>query len=262
MLCFVRKYQQRVKRLVLRLPLGCVKVLGLLLICSTILGVSQVAAQVKDDIVFGVKGGVSASTMSGVAKMVYSRPIYSGYTMDENPTLSPLLTVFISPSFRNSRVRFLAELSYIKQGVSVKYNDINSLRYTLDFKYETLSIGTYLKYYLYKGLNAGLGGDISFVLSPQGIEYKSNHEDIYGPDLDIQQGMRNSFTGRTNVALGINLAYEFSNNITVEASYHYGLTDAVRTEVNDYKFIEVMNRLQRVQLTVGYIFSTDGFSFR
>ena len=99
---------------------------------------------------------------------------------------------------------------------------------------------------------------VGFNLTPNNLFYTSNGEDMYGPDLETQQLMRNVIKGRTNVSLGFGLGYQFLNMIYVDARYYLGVSDIIETMPNNYNFKEVKNNSWGVQLTVGWAIVSTG----
>jgi len=108
------------------------------------------------------------------------------------------------------------------------------------------------KAYIFRGLNPGTGPRIGFNLSPGDIYYTSNGEDQFGPDIRIQQQMRDVSTGRINFSAGVSAGYEFDFGISIDVRYYYGITDVIETSVNNFHFIENHNNSNALQFTIGY----------
>jgi hypothetical protein len=64
--------------------------------------------------------------------------------------------------------------------------------------------------------------------------------------------MRDVLKGRANFAFGISLGYELANGISFDASYYFGISDVVETEINNFHFIENRNMSRVIQLMIGY----------
>jgi len=65
--------------------------------------------------------------------------------------------------------------------------------------------------------------------------------------------MRDVIKGRTNFAPAVGIGYEFSNGLTLDARYYYGISDVIETEVNNFHFIENKNASRSLQITIGYV---------
>ena len=144
---------------------------------------------------------------------------------------------------------------YSQQHSQFKYDDIDELVYQIDFKYQYLGLSTFLKLYPLSdnagGLHIAVGPQLNFNLSNERIFYDSNRPDI-GPNLQIQQNLRDVLKGETVFSLGFGLGYEFPFGVNIEARYYLGLADVIETQANGYFFIENDNRSQVIELTVGY----------
>lgn len=84
------------------------------------------------------------------------------------------------------------------------------------------------------------GMSVAFNASPRDIYYRSNKPEL-GPDLQIQENLRNTLTGRTNIA------FVYGGEITwrwlgISYTWRDGMSDVIRTEANPYYMQEVENR--------------------
>lgn len=200
----------------------------------------------------GIKAGAGYSGISDLSKMLVSESYYTGYTFTNKGVASFTGGLYINYKFKESISAFYAEVSYSRIGNILHYSDVNNLEYDLEIKYDYINIDFWYKAYLVSGLYIGVGPRIGFNLTPGGLYYTSNGEAIYGPDIRIQQQMRDVLKGRTNFALGLGLGYEMPFGLAIDARYYFGISDVIETEVNNFHFIENKNSSHVLQITIGY----------
>lgn len=200
----------------------------------------------------GIKVGAGYSGITDLSKMLVSESYYTGYTFTNNSKVSFTGGLYFNYKFKESISAFYSEVSYSRLGNILHYSDINELEYDLETKYDWINLDFWYKAYLFTGLNVGVGPRIGFNLTPGALFYTSNGEDIYGPDIRIQQQMRDVLKGRTNFSLGLSLGYELPLGLSIDARYYFGISDVIETEVNNFHFIENKNTGHVLQITLGY----------
>lgn len=215
-------------------------------------------AQFDVDLTYGVKGGGTWSKISNLPEMIVSEDYYTNYSLKGKPRWGATAGLFLNYKFPDTRIALQPELMYTMQGGDLEYSDIKGLNYTMEFKYNYIALTSLVKVYVAGGFNVGAGPVLSFNLTPNNIEYKSNQADFgFGDDIQTRQALRNVIKGKTDFALALNLGYEFENGLMIDARYNLGLTDMIETQVNGYKFIENSNKSSVIMLTVGYAFNFD-----
>ena len=206
---------------------------------------------------FGLKVGAVNTSVSDLSKVLVSESYYTGYTFKNSPQWGLTGGIYINNKFPGSISAIYAELSYSPLNNVLHYSDINDFRYDFKLEYQYISIELWYKAYVLNGLYFGTGPRLGFNLTPGGIYYNSNGEDLYGPDIRIQQQMRDVLKGRNNFSFVIGAGYEFSFGISLDVRYYQGLNDVVTTEVNNFNFIENRNISRVFQFTLGYTFPYD-----
>lgn len=201
---------------------------------------------------FGFKSGVTYSSISDLSKVIVSESYYTGYSFNNKGKWGYTGGIFLNNKFEETISAIYTELSYAQLGNVLHYSDVKGLNYDITMKYQYVNWELLYKAYIYKGLHIGFGPRMGFNLSPSALFYKSNKEDLYGPDIRIQQQMRDVLKGRTNFAFGITTGWEFEGGFSFDFRYYYGLSDVVETEVNNFKFIENKNNNSYLQFTIGY----------
>lgn len=214
-------------------------------------------SQMAENLTYGLKAGANYSEIANIPELIVSEPYYQGYTLESNPKIMPTFGFFINYKFPYTRIALQPELNYSMEHSSVEYSDINDLQYTIDLKYNYLQVNSLVKFYPISGLNIGIGPQLGFSLNPSNLHYKSNQEELYGPDLTTQQILRDNIKGRTNFQLLFNLGYETNFGLFMDVRYALGLSDAVETHANSFNWIENENRIQNIQITIGYAFNFD-----
>ena len=160
--------------------------------------------------------------------------------------------LYLNYKFRESISAFYSELSYSRVGNKLHYSDINDLKYDFTIQYNYVNLELWYKAYILERFHLGAGPRIGFNLSPGALYYTSNGEDLFGPDIRIQQQMRDVLKGRINFSLGVSAGYEFTFGLSIDARYYYGISDVMETEVNNFHFIENHNASRVMQITFGY----------
>lgn len=202
---------------------------------------SPVRSQYFDDekyLCFGIKAGASYSSIGNIQSMIISESEYKNYTFKENWIVNPYASLFINYKLPETVVALEGGLSYYQIGSKNKYSDINGLDYDLKFQYDYIGLEGYVRTYYYKGFNVAVGMRVGFNLNSNNLKYTSNGEDLYGPDIKIEQSMRQILKGKNNIAAGIILGYESPKGWLVDLSYHHGLDDVIETQSNSFNFIE------------------------
>lgn len=200
----------------------------------------------------GFKAGTVYTTITDLSKVLVSESYYTGYTFENSGLWGFAGGLYVNYKFSESISAIYAELSYGRVGNKLHYSDINDLNYDFVLKYNYLNLDLWYRIYFLKGLSLGAGPRLGFNLTPGALYYTSNGELIYGPDIRIQQQMRDVLKGRMNVSLGISAGYEFQFGLSIDARYYYGINDIMETEVNNFHFIENSNASRVIQITIGY----------
>lgn len=218
-------------------------------------------AQYSSNIMFGAKVGANYSGISNTGAMLVSESYYSGYSLKEKDRFAGTAGIFVNYKFDGTIMAIQPELCYSRSSGALNYSDINNLNYNVDFNYDNIRLSFLAKAYPFAGFNIMVGPSLGYNLTPSGIFYTSNGESIYGPDLNTQQQLRNVLKGRPDFGIIAGIGYEFYFGLSVEASYTFGMSDVIETQINGYRFIENSNKAHSVQLTVGWAISSDGTNF-
>jgi len=200
----------------------------------------------------GFKAGAVYTEISDLSKVLVSESYYTGYSFENSGEFGFAGGLYMNYKFKESISAFYAELSYSRLGNKLHYSDINDLNYDFIIRYNYINLELWYKAYLYEGLYFGMGTGIGMNLTPDALFYKSDGEDLFGPDIRIQQQMRDVLKGRTNFSLGIGTGYELPLGLSVDLRYYYGLSDVMETEVNNFHFIENKNAGRMFRITLGY----------
>jgi len=215
------------------------------------------SADNTSDLQFGFKAGAVYTNISDLSKVLVSESYYTDYTFENSSMFGFSGGIYLNYKFEGSISAIYAELSYSRLGNKLHYSDINDFSYDFTVKYNYFNLDLWYKTYLFGAFHLGAGPRIGFNLTPGNIFYASNGEDLYGPDIRIQQQMRDVLKGRANFCLGVGTGYEFSFGLSIDARYYYGLSDVMETEVNNFHFIENNNTSSILQLTLGYLIPYD-----
>jgi hypothetical protein len=208
----------------------------------------------KDDknLDFGIKFGTVYTKISDISQTLVSESYYTGYSFKNDFTLGFTGSIYINYKLEESISAIYSEISYCRLGNKVHYSDINNLNYDFTSKYDYINWELFYKAYVFKGLHLDIGGRLGFNLTPSNIFYTSNGEDRFGPDIRIQQQMRDVLKGRANFSAAVGIGYEFDFGLNFDLRYYNGFSDVMETEVNNYHFIENKNMSRSFQFTMGY----------
>jgi len=205
-----------------------------------------------NDMQFGIKAGTVYTKITNLSKVLVSESYYTGYTFENSDVWGFTGGVYLNYKFEGSVSAIYSEISYSRLGNKLHYSDIDDFNYDFIVKYDYLNLEIWYKAYIIQGLYLGAGPKMGFNLTPGGLYYTSNGEDLFGPDIRIQQQMRDVLKGRTNFSLGVSIGYDFTFGLSIDVRYYYGISDVMETEVNNFHFIENNNASRVIQVTLGY----------
>ena len=127
-----------------------------------------------------------------------------------------------------------------------------------------MNVGLFFKYYPVDRLYIGVGPYVALNVTSDAIEYSSNGEQVaaetglyFEPDIVQQKFLKESLQGKNYFQTLFGVGYEFDNGIVVGFKYHLGLSDALETKENGFRFIENKNKTNAFSLSLGYSFDFD-----
>jgi hypothetical protein len=200
----------------------------------------------------GVKFGTVCTKITDFSETIVSETYYTGYSFENPYSWGFTGSVFINYKIEGSISAIYSEVSYSRLGNKLKYSDVQNLHYDLSLRYEYINWELFYKAYFIPGLHLGIGSRLGFNILPNNLFYTSDGEANFGPDITVQQQMRDVLKGRANFSVGIGLGYEFDFGLNIDLRYYNGFSDVVETEVNNFHFIENKNLSRSFQFTIGY----------
>jgi len=138
----------------------------------------------------GFKAGAVYTNISDLSKVLVSESYYTGYTFENFNEWGFTGGIYLNYKFEQSISAIYSEISYSRLGNKLHYSDIYDLTYDFIIKYDFINLELWYKAYIFKGLHLGAGPRMGFNLTPGALYYTSNGEDLFGPDIRIQQQMR------------------------------------------------------------------------
>lgn len=223
--------------------------LFIMLLLSTL----SLSAQLEDDkFYYGFFAGVTQSQISEVQTTLI-RPIFpvETYSTRIDPLRGFTAGAVVYYRFEKSKFAIQPEISYASQGGIFHYEDIEELQYDMQFNYSFLNITPMVKFYTVHGLYASVGPQLGIIINRSSLTYTSNQPD-FGPDLQIQQSLREVLKGNNHVGIVLGAGYDTPWGLNINARWVYGLSDAIETQANGFYFIENKNPASSFQLTLGY----------
>lgn len=214
---------------------------------------SALFAQPDDDAWFyGFQAGATQHRIQGVESTIIPMGFAEDtYTTTIQPRLGFTGGLFVYHRFYKSRFAIQPEISFSSRGGDFLYTDIRDLEYAINFKYQFVSLGTLVKLYPAGGLHFGVGLQASFNVAPDRLTYASNRPDL-GPDLQIQQSLREVLSGRNDIQFLGAIGYDFPFGLMVSGRYVLGLSDVIETGANGFNFSETVNNASGFQVTIGW----------
>jgi hypothetical protein len=229
-----------------------------------ILFTTLVLAQNDRQITYGIFAGGIYSKMDNLPDVIVPKGIYSGYSFDEKSKFGGMGGVFINWKYPNAKLSIQPEISFSFQSTDLKYNDVKGLNYKINFGYQNINTGVLLKFYPIERLYIGAGPFLGLNITKDAITYTSNGATIgatsgvfFQPDAVVQKSLRESLKGNDHFYFMFATGYEFLNKMTVGARYSLGMTDALSTEENGFRYSENKNRISGFSLYFGYLFDFD-----
>jgi len=214
---------------------------------------NNISAQLEaEKFYYGFTAGISYSKIGDVQTTLI-RPVFptETYSTTTNPLLGFTGGATIYYRFEKSKFAIQPEITYSAQGGNFHYEDIEELTYDINFNYGHLNITPMVKFYPVHGLYASVGPQLGIVIDRSALTYTSNQPEL-GPDLQIQQSLREVLKGNNSVAVVLGAGYDMPFGLSVNARWVYGLSDAIETLANGFYFIENKNPPSNFQLTLGY----------
>lgn len=201
---------------------------------------------------YGFMGGASYSSIGDIQTTLI-RPIFpeGSFTATNKRKVGALVGGFVYYKFKDSKLAIQPEIYYAQLGGQFGYEDIEGLTYDIGFNYGYMNISPILKFYTVHGLYAATGMQLSLILDRSSLTYNSSQPEL-GPDLQIQQSLREVLKGNSKVAFVLGAGYDTPFGLNVNARWSFGLSDAVETLANGFYFIENKNLSSSFQITVGY----------
>ncbi len=207
----------------------------------------------EDTWYFGFRAGAGYGSLGDIRSTIIPEAFAAEtYETATEPVIGFHGGVFIYHRFYKSRFAIQPSVDFGVGGGDFTYTDINELDYRIGFNYQYVSIGTEAKVYPMAGLHFAAGMEIAFNVASDRITYTSNMPDL-GPDLQIQQSLREVLRGSNDVRFLVGAGYDFEFGLIVDLRYRLGLTDTLETLANGFSFIENMNRSSGFRATVGWI---------
>lgn len=226
-------------------------------LCTLLLALGLAAnlgAQPEQDVWFyGFKAGITQHRINNIDITIIP-DVFSEetYQTEHLPRLGFAGGLVFYHRFYKSRFAVQPEILFASRGGDFHYTDVRDLDYTVSFNYQYVNLGALAKVYPAGGLHFGLGAQVAFNVSEDKLTYTSNMPEL-GPDLQIQQSLREVLVGSNDINLLGQVGYDFHFGLMVEARYVLGLSDVIETRANGFNFIENVNRGSGFQVTLGWL---------
>ena len=218
-------------------------------------------------ITYGLYVGGMYSKMDNVPDVIVPVGDYTGYSFDTKGKFGGFGGIYLNWKYQQYKISIQPEVFFSQQKTDLIYSDIKDLNYKINLNYTYLNTGVMFKYYPIDNLYFGAGPYFGFNLNKDNISYTSNGEElskIYGsyfqPDAVVQKVLKESLKGEDHFYIQFGMGYEFQNHITIGARYSLGISDALETQENGFKYIENVNKINAFSMYVGYIFDFDSIT--
>jgi hypothetical protein len=224
-----------------------------LMMLLTVTMSTQLLAQLEDDkYYYGFKAGPVFSIIDDIRTTIIPGSFsQDSYTAESSRRTGFTVGAFVNHRFKDSEVSLQPHLYYTMSGGDFKYTDVQDLQYQMEFRYQYINLGLMVKWYAFGGLGFAIGPDIGFNIQKSNIFYSSNMPEL-GPDLQIQQSLREVLKGQTDAGLLMGIGYDFEFGLSLDARYRLGFSDAIATQSNGFNFVENDNWSGSFQILLGY----------
>lgn len=206
----------------------------------------------EDKWYYGFTAGVTKSSINEIQSMLI-RPIFpeDTYETKVQDILGYTVGAFVFHRFDDSKFAIQPEINFSREGGNFNYKDIEDLQYDIDFNYTYVQLNPMVKYYMIQGIYAAFGPQLSLIIDRSDLTYTSNMPDV-GPDLQIQQSLREVLKGNSNVGLVVAGGFDTEFGLNINFKYILGVSDVIETQANGFYFIENKNLANSMHLTIGY----------
>lgn len=224
----------------------------LLLIFLSNIAVAQSHKREASNIQFGIKAGTTYSKITDLDRVLVSESYYTNYDFSTKSAWGATTGIYLNYKLEETISAFYSEIAYNRLNSVLDYSDVNAFKYTINMRYDYITWEFCYKAYVLPWMPLSIGPRLGFNLTPNGLFYKSNGSATYGPDIRIQQDMRDVLKGKSNVAIGVGLGIELYSGLSLDLRYYYGVNDVNETLVNNYNFVEVGNASRSFEIKLGY----------
>lgn len=201
---------------------------------------------------YGFTAGPTFSLITEVQTTII-RPIFpvDTYETTNQTVIGVTGGMFVYYKFAKSKFAIQPQITFASQGGNFHYEDVEDLSYDIRFNYNYISLAPLIKFYMVHGLYATGGPQLGIIVNRSALDYTSNQPEL-GPDLQIQQSLREVLKGNHNTSIILGLGYDTPFGLSLNAHWVYGLSDAVETQANGFYFIENKNVSNSFHITLGY----------
>lgn len=201
---------------------------------------------------YGFSAGVTQSSL-GEIRTTLIRPIFpeDTYKTRSEDLVGFTASAFVYYRFRKSQFAIQPEINYMDGGGIFNYQDTDDLMYDIQFNYAYLQIAPMIKYYMAAGAYITLGPQLGMIVDRSALGYTSNQPEL-GPDLQIQQSLREVLKGNNNISMSLGAGYDTTFGLGISFRYNYGISDAMETLANGFYFIENDNPTRSISLSLSY----------
>lgn len=210
----------------------------------------------------GIKIGGGITKTSDINKILVPEDYYSNYTFKDSWQGVPSAEVFVQYHPENGILGVESGIAYWQKASKLTYDDKATLHYEVTPRYNFLGLAAMLKIYPFRhGLYIAIGGRAGANLNSKDISYISNQEDEqfskyhFASASETERLMKEKLTGRPDVSIGGGLGYEIGSHWGIDIRYYYGLVSTIKTETNDYNWVEHSNHSHNLELTASYLFN-------
>lgn len=220
-----------------------------------LLATSLAAQPQADEWFYGFRAGANYGQLSGISTTIIPEVFPAEtYTVTTNAQVGFQGGLFFYHRFYKSRFAVQPAIDFSTGGADFTYTDVNELDYQIGFDYQYVNLSAEAKVYPSAGLHFAAGLEVAFNVAPNKLTYTSNMPEL-GPDLQIQQSLREVLRGGSDVRLLLGAGYDFPFGLILDLRYRLGLKDTIETAANGFNFIENPNKSSGFRATVGWLIS-------
>lgn len=219
------------------------------------------------------------SSIQNLETTILSEPFFLNYSLKKKPVSGFGVNGFVNFMLTDWGLSLNVELGYANQGSQLDFRDsAKDFNYKMGFNYRYITLAPSVRWYpfsssdgsdgnpenkeFFKGSYLFAGMQLGTQLNPEAITYESwgaGALPAFGLDREQESQLRTVLKGKMNLGVIAGIGHEFYYPFpfSINARYHWGMSDVVETLPNSYNFISNKNRNNFFQFGLNVFLGRD-----